>query len=395
MIKTCSDAHISGDAPPTGSTSVIELDARNLRPQFVQEWAELEHRALEPNIYLSPFFVLPALSELTPDAKPILFAVYLQETKTRKLIGVALFTLSSPRRYFPLPHLVAYQSEHSYLSGILIDSISSKQATHALLTHLAKPATKWKAVRFGDCRMSGEQGQLIQEISAARGTHWHELYAYERAILRPHTVDGVAYEACIQRVGGKDMNRRIRRLSDLGQVTSRVLKGAEVTDEVITQFLKLEDREWTRQSKTSLLAAGHERFMREVCNNLRQNSRIFVYELLLNKQVIASAMNFRSGEAGFAFKIGWDQAYAKMSPGIINEIWFMRDSPTQCSDCLYIDSGASEGSFIDKVWPDRVKISTGLISTSRAGNWTMWVIEGIKSVRTSLIKQLKKQEKHK
>ena len=148
-----------------------------------------------------------------------------------------------------------------------------------------------------------------------------------------------------------------------------------MTDGTIDSFLTLEDRDWAREQKTSLLAAGHDTFLRQVCEPLRDASRIFVSELLLNGTPIASAINFTAGNNGFAFKIGWDQKLAKVSPGIVNELHFMRNVGQSCANLAQIDSGASAGSFIDKIWPDRTTISSGIFVTSCRGRWMARAIE--------------------
>ena len=79
----------------------------------------------------------------------------------------------------------------------------------------------------------------------------------------------------------------------------------------------------------------------------------------MNGKVIASTSNLISGCAGFAFKIGWDEAFSKLGPGILNEVEFMKYFPELLPSIKYVDSGAGDGSFIEKLWPDHVSLVSG------------------------------------
>lgn len=367
------------------SLETRELDPLNLPEGFAQEWISLESRCLEPNIYLSPHFCLPAMKELTPDLKPIAIAIYTRQAITPVLIGLAIVVICPPRRDFPLPHLMCFESMHSYLSGLLLDRTHASSAAASIFKYLKKPKAPWHGLRVNNWFSSGVQGKLMKSEAQKAAVLWHEMQSYERACIFPSDSNEIAYQASYKAAGGKDMDRRIRRLKELGDLQFRVLRGADITQQTIESFLMLEDREWTREAKTSLLAVGHDTFLREVCKPLMRESRVFVSEILINNQPVASSLNFIAGDHGFAFKIGWDQALAKMSPGIINELWFMRDIRSICSDLQQIDSGASSGSFIEKIWPNRKTISSGIFITTSRGRVAVNMISYAKKIKAKLI----------
>ena len=60
-----------------------ELDAREL-----QAWTGLESRAAEPNVYLSPHFVLPALRHLDASLRPVIAWIEAGTGAARELVGV-------------------------------------------------------------------------------------------------------------------------------------------------------------------------------------------------------------------------------------------------------------------------------------------------------------------
>ena len=367
----------------TSTYKVLELDATRLTQAFIQDWLDLESHALEQNIYLSYYFAMPAIKELSKHEKPIFIAIYNTTVITSKLVGLAIVVDKPGCTDFPLRHIACYESIHSYLSGILLDRASSEEAAKAFFSYLADSKRPWHGLRINHWCSDSIQGMLMQNAAFECGIRWSKLHSFERAYIEPKLSGEQSYLLSHTAAGGKDIDRRIRRLNELGNLKHRVLRGPDVTQNTIEKFIQLEDRDWTRQAKTSLLATGHVSFFRQVCEPLISKSRIFVSEILIDEQPIASAFNFIAGDYGFAFKIGWDQRLSKMSPGIINELWFMRDINTVCGDLKQIDSGASAGSFIEKIWPSRRTISTGFFVTSIQGRAALSAIGYAKSIRNN------------
>ena len=105
-----------------------ELNARDL-----QAWTGLESRAAEPNVYLSPHFVLPALRHLDAGLRPVIAWIEAGAAGARELVGVGVFRRSPGSRSFPWPHLSAYLSCHSFLGGLLLDAERLDAAVAALM----------------------------------------------------------------------------------------------------------------------------------------------------------------------------------------------------------------------------------------------------------------------
>jgi hypothetical protein len=111
------------------------------------------------------------------------------------------------------------------------------------------------------------------------------------------------------------------------------------------------------------------------------DGRLFFTELLLDDTVIASTSNLVSDGAGFAFKIGWDARYARMAPGYLNEVEFIRHMPASCGDLSFIDSGTSPGSFIEELWVSRRALVSGVFTTSALGDVAARAIGTLRRVR--------------
>ena len=86
---------------------------------------------------------------------------------------------------------------------------------------------------------------------------------------------------------------------------------------------------------------------------------------MLDGAAIASTCNLISGNAGFAFKIGWNPVYKRFGPGLLNELALVEEAPKLLAGLVEVDSGALEGSFIDALWWTRRAMATTLLPTTR------------------------------
>lgn len=366
---------------------VRELSPEELDERFVEEWLALEARAVEANAYLSPHFVLPALRHLGAPGRVLVLAVHAPGAGPR-LAALGVFRLNPGGRRFPLTHLAAFSSDHSFLTGLLVDAAAVEPALQALFRFLCRPGAGWHGVAFGDWRAEGPLGLAMRRTAQGAGARWHLDFGFQRATLSPGRLAPDAFEAALAACTGKPWRKKVQRLVEQGEVQWRLLRGPACDAAAVDRFLTLEDREWARQEGTSLRAAGQEPFFRELCQGFSRGGRLFITELVHQGEVIASTCNFVSGRAGFAFKIGWAGAFASLRPGLLNELLFLRGAREACADLEYVDSGTTAGSFIEKLWEDRVTLQSGLFATSGPGRlaaraWGLlrWLRRGLARLR--------------
>jgi CelD/BcsL family acetyltransferase involved in cellulose biosynthesis len=352
--------------------TVREIDARAVPPEIVSGWAELESRALEPSAYLSPHFVLPAVRYLDPE-RPVLALVV--ESRQGGIGGrptVAAVLVCRPvpgTRGFPLPHLRAYRSQHSYHSGVLVDRELAPEALAALLDHVSRRMWRWHGIEFETMWGDGAAYEVLKNLCADRGmqlSRWNEM---TRAVLYPRA----DAERIQQRVSAEDraLKRRRRRLEEQGEVAWSVVCEGGVSERSIEAFLDLEHRGWKGDNKSSLRSqARGEAFFRAVVAGMGARDRAVFMELRLDGKVVATTSNFLSGCCGFAFKIGWLPELAKLSPGRLIEAELLRQLYTHQAllPLEFLDSGAPEGSYIESLWPGRRPLISLGVACTRVGH---------------------------
>lgn len=347
----------------------------------VSAWRRLEERALESNAYLSPRFVIPAVRHLCgpKETGSVLFVFVESGSGVKRITGVGVFQQLAGTLSCPFPHLKAFLSPHSYISGLLIDRDEAGEVARAFFGFFCGRNRPWQGVDFPQCASEGPQARLILDVAKEFGAEWHESCAAQRAIFVPKEGGEEYLKGRFSPHRAKMIRQARHRLEELGQVRWKAFFGSEIGRDNVDRFLELEHMGWKGEQGTSLLAnPAHEAFFRDMAEAFRIEGHFFITELSLGGLVIASTANMVSGGTGFAFKIGWLPEYSKLSPGVLNEVEFIRRAPELCGGLSYIDSGAEGGSFIDRLWSGRRGLASGVFATSASGRR---IIKGVEIAR--------------
>jgi CelD/BcsL family acetyltransferase involved in cellulose biosynthesis len=331
--------------------------------EFVAHWRALGLAASTPNIYLMPEFVLPAVSNLEANAPPRLAALW--NGGHSALMALGVFKSVPPSGRFPYSRLSTFRSLHSFQSGILLRAGIDADVVDQFLGGLV--ASPWRAVQLIDIREDSCVHRQLLDAAQRLGLRWFVDKRYERAGVRLE--DDARWRDHISRARHKRLQRARAKLAELGKVEFRVVQGPEVTDYTIDAFLRVEAMGWKRASGLLATDAG-ARFFREVTRACREQGLVFFCELLLNGNVIASSSNFDIKGVGFAFKIGIDPGYARFSPGYLLEYAFLQSFPRTQHHLHEMESGAQAGSYIEKLWPERISMVSGHLVTG--GLPAMW-----------------------
>jgi hypothetical protein len=358
------------------------LGYSELTDQHIRRWCELEERSIEQNAFLSPYFVLPALKYLPPRGKPMIVFIETGAGITGDLLGVGVFERSPRTVQLPTPHLKAYKSPHTYLTGLLIDRTYFKEATDAFFSFFHDSQKDWCGVEFVNRRKESELASQFDIAASQLGICWFEYSSQRRPILLPERSGDADMKTILASKTRKRLRQHLRRLSDLGKVKWRVVRGQEIEPACINIFLELEHMGWKKERGSSLLShANHEAFFREMTNGFAQAGRAFFTELSVNGKVISSTSNLISGSVGFAFKIGWDETFSKLGPGILNEVEFVKYFSELFPDIKYVDSGAEDGSYLEKLWPEHVSMVSGFYLSNPGKKPLLQGIDFIRKVK--------------
>lgn len=355
------------------------MPAHGLDAGAIEEWEALERRAAEPNPCLSPYFLPPSLEHLTPTADVRLVVVESSGSEAR-WVAMGVFEKVGAHRRFPMPHWRLHSSLYSLLAGILVDRACTADALSALLGFLRNGGLGSTAIRWDDVAGDGPLGDALRASPA-----WYEDYAFQRACLRSPDWGEQYLDGHLRPSLRKEIRRKERQLRENGASGWRIVRGADVDERCIETFLRLEDTGWRHEERTSLRAVrSHEAFFRDMVRGCAPRDRIFFAELLRGDEVISSSSNLLAGNAIFAFKIGWDPAHARLSPGLLNEVALIRELPRGFPGLELLDSGAVSGSYLEPIYRGRRELFGGWLSAGVAGTGFLRALAGAKRIKRQL-----------
>lgn len=188
----------------------------------------------------------------------------------------------------------------------------------------------------------------------------------------------------------QELNRRLRRLKELGDVEFVVTHGC--SPELLQTFLDLEEKGWKGKGGTAVnndpvVVRMHQEFAGE----LASDGILITHQLKLDDVTIAMNINIQCGDETIHWKTTYDEAYARYSPGNILFREFL-------SDC--IKKGSPEIDFLSPSTPNKMAWATGErehvafyifqrgLFGSLLHKWKFGVISGLRELKTAQSRKL-------
>lgn len=360
-----------------GQNAMIDWqDASALTPEFIAAWRDLLRDSISPIVYLSPEFVLGAARTFVDTELHVVSMKSGQGLRALAVLQVKDCPLPVPARTLGL-----FKSKHSFHSGLLLSRDIPDSDLDAFLAELMRRAP---CLHLSDFCLDTQLARRLFASADRLKLGRYEAKRYDRATLSSDiTVE--EWEAGIRAKKLKEFNRLWGRLNEQGEVSWRLVGPDEITAESVESFLKLEHGGWKGQEGDSLLSNPQEaEFFRQLVADLAEQDGVFFAEIVLDDAVVASSVNFKAGDKAYAFKVAWEQSLKKFSPGIMNEIEFIRHVAAHDVPFRYIDSGANADSYINALWPGRVTMYNGCLLRSGHLKAAAWVMTRARAAKRAL-----------
>jgi len=328
---------------------------QTLEPQ----WRDLAEAAAEINPFFEPWMLLPALRSFATDGSVEVILVFRGET----LIG--LFPTQYRRGRAEL-----WRHPYCYLTAPLLRRGTERAALRCWLDAIKD---RTAVVRLEDIPGEGCLRLLLLDELSERG--WPSLVsqAYTRAVLRRAPSADDYLNRALAGKRRKEFRRQRTRLSELGRLTTEELPPDADPQAWIAEFLALEAQGW--KGREGVDSMRDRAFVEEMAQGAARSGKLQMLALRLDGKPIALKMNFLGGEGGFAFKITFDEAFARFSPGVLLELDNV-ERAHQLPSLRWMDSCAAPNRFmINHLWPDRREMQTVFFATgSKRGALTVALV---------------------
>ncbi len=327
---------------------------------FETAWRDLERRSIHADPFLSPAFLLAQKSDLHAAGESQLLTIMDDQGRW---LAAGLFHTVSASKQLPLPHLVATQTEHAFLSGLLVDEVQAEPVLGALWEFLRHQGLH--GIAFPRFPIESRLGGLLRRTCEQQQT----VTTTDDLICRA-TVDRnqAATDEGISAKRTKSLKKGLKWLEKQGAVSVHIVTASRADEGPIERFLTLEAMGWKGEELTALASRDASRqAFRTLALEMSDQGRLRFAELRIGEKVIASLCLMQSQTEYFAFKIGWDPRFERGCPGFLlaREV---RRSFDELPGCSQIDSCACPGSFLEHVWPGRKSIGTALFTTTLLGS---------------------------
>jgi hypothetical protein len=369
-------------SPANSAIRVLAIeDVAELR-QHANALDELAKSAAEPNVFLEPWMLFPALEAFGRRKLIVFLLLFIDDPVNSRLCGFIPLERRVSFHGLPFPSLTLWRYPHSFLATPLMrkgctDEVMAaffawvqNQRRGALLLELPRISC------FGDLHtaleLALEQGHKL-EMADTR---------YERALFRPRENADTYIQEALSKKRRREFKRLERQLSELGKLVFDKMSADNNPESWIEEFLRLEAAGWKGREGTAFaMQAENRAFFLKMAKEAALRGRLEMLALRLDGKAIAMKCNLLTKNGSFAFKIAYDESFRQYSPGVLLELAQIRllhdDSARE-----WMDSCADSDHFmLNRLWLDRKSLRTLVVSTGHPlGNPAVKVVRFLKSL---------------
>ncbi|MGO9698608.1 MAG: GNAT family N-acetyltransferase [Xanthobacteraceae bacterium] len=352
------------------------------------EWRELAANALEPNVFYEPAFLLAAAPVFGGDAGAVLVW---SGTDSRRLLGLFPGRIVNRRYGFKLPVLLGLTHPYGPLGVPLVEREAAEPVIAAFFAHLAGAATLPGLVLLPFLPEDGPFAAALAPILRRAQMPVADFNRHQRALLAPGDERSLYLKRAIGRHQQKELRRRWRRLAEIGAVLITATTEATAVGRALDDFLALEASGWKGRAGTA--TADHQRLRRFIAaavGGLAAEEKAAINRILVDGRAIAATIVLQSGRCAWFWKIAYDEAFARYSPGVMLAVELTRellDDP----NIARVDSCATPNhSMIDRIWRERLPLCDRIIAVRPQPPFALArTLEGLRAAVIARVKAIR------
>jgi len=251
--------------------------------------------------------------------KTVFFCVKV-ESKIVAIIPLQYYV--SSYYFFKVNFLQAFDNEHFMFNGIIFASSCNKREIVTVFLKLLSSTEykKWHVLKWS--KLIGFSSLLLDEnYQSIRMIH-AEGKKYQIKKIRSDISD----EKIIPKSLYKSIRRYRNRISRAGEFRLKINLVNEKNLVCFKRFLDLEASGWKGEagSKSAIkLSTNLLNFYLSLITNLPDSSNVYIFELLLNEESIASAYTIIDGETAYGCKIGYNEKHSNLAPGKLLDYYLL------------------------------------------------------------------------
>jgi hypothetical protein len=326
-------------------------------------WRELAGRTVEPNGYYLPGWELAVnasaqgrtgVSALSAGSS----ASPAQDDPARLIGLMPVISLWRAHR-IPLPALVS-ADPYGTLCTPLIDRDMPNDAVIGLM-RAARDAGA-AALILRDVTLDGAVMNVFREVLRQDGIRPKLLQSHVRACLDATRDADELLRDALGPKKLKELRRQRNRLAEHGAVRFEVARTPDDVASAVEIFLRLEASGWKAQRGTALLQDdGDAGFVRRATAALAETGQCEIVTLRAGDTPVAAAIVLRHRDRAFYFKLGVDERFAKLSPGVQLTLDLTRHLCADPAMAMADSTAGADHPMINPIWRGRLAIGDVLV----------------------------------
>jgi len=356
-----------GGRPQAGAASPDRDRLAPLGDIAASQWRRLAERAVEPNGYYLPDWELAvnafARGRTGVSALGAWADAPTAPNGTTSLIGlVPVISLWRACR-IPLPALVS-ADPYGTLSTPLIDRDMANDAVAGLMLEARKAGAH--ALILRDVPLDGAAIKAFTELLQKDGMRPLVLQSHVRACLDATRDADELLRDALGPKKLKELRRQRHRLAEHGAVRFDVARTPTDVASAVEIFLHLEASGWKAKRGTALMQdEGDASFVRRAAKALAEIGQCEIVTLRAGDTAVAAAIVLRHLDRAFYFKLGVDERFAKLSPGVQLTLDLTRHLCADPAMAMADSTAGADHPMINPIWRGRLAIGDVLIPLRR------------------------------
>ena len=390
---------IAGGVANKSRLSVMVVENLAAIEPYVSAWEDLADDAIEPNVFYEPWMLMPAIRAFCKGRRA-LFALILAPNPARPLgppILAGLFPLEQQSQYQGLGRKLPFKSlrllghKYCFLCTPLVLVGYGREVIAAFFDWLPAGDHGCSTMEFAFIAGEGPFYNLLIDYFDRHARLNYVTSRFMRALLQPARDVETYMRTTFRGQQRHELRRHERRLSESGQVEYLSLEPGDDVAAWIEEFLRIEAISWKGMGGRALICDEAERdYFVEVAKEAFRRGQLMMMALHVNGRPIAHKLNFLSGPGSFAFKIAFDEEYARYSPGVLLEWENIRRLHAQ-SKVKWMDSCSDPSHpMFDRLLADRRTILDVVVGAGTPlGDWVVAATPLFRLLKRNLRRKLR------
>jgi CelD/BcsL family acetyltransferase involved in cellulose biosynthesis len=331
------------------------------------QWRALADRANEPNGYYLPDWELAVNASARGRAGVSALSAWSDAVSAQdgaaRLIGLLPVISMWRACKIPLPALVS-ADPYATLGTPLLDRDIAHDAAAALMYQARKAGAR--ALILRDVPLDGAAVKVFTEVLRQGGMHPLVLQSHLRACLDATREADELLRDALGHKKLKELRRQRNRLAEHGAIRFDVARTPREIARAVENFLTLEASGWKARRGTALMQDdGDAGFVRRATIALAETGQCEIVSLYAGETPVAAAIVLRHQDRAFYFKLGVDERFAKLSPGVQLTLDLTRHLCADPAIALADSTADADHPMINPIWRGRLAIGDVLIPLRR------------------------------